>query len=65
MQKETSKSSKVGEDEEYEIDPEEGVPVPKRLLYSEEKFKPKILTGAPCMPGKYYFKILSKYINYF
>lgn len=53
MQKETRKSSKAAEDEEYEIDPEEGVPVPKRLLYSEEKFKPKILTGTSCMPGKY------------
>lgn len=43
--------SRAPDEEEYEIDPEEGVPVPKRLLYSEEKFKAKILTGTPCMPG--------------
>ncbi|ODN05887.1 Exosome complex component CSL4 [Orchesella cincta] len=47
-------SQSTTEEEEYEYDPEEGVPVPKRLLYSDDKqkFKPKIATGTPCMPGQ-------------
>jgi len=41
----------VDGNEEWAIDPEEGTPVPKRVLY-EDKLKPKIIKGAPCMPGQ-------------
>lgn len=39
-------------EDDCEMDPEEGASIPKRLMYSDEKFKPKIKVGAPCMPGE-------------